>query len=50
MSFKRDPALDRLGLLGDPDGAHAALAKLLQQLVRTDDDADLLGEVLADQG
>ncbi len=29
-------ALDRLGLLGHPDRAHAALADLLQQLVRAD--------------
>ena len=31
-----DAAFDRLGLLGHPDGAHAALAQLLQQLVRAD--------------
>ena len=33
----RHPPLDRLGLLGHPDGAHAAFADLLQQLVRADD-------------
>ena len=38
-----DAALDRLGLLGHPDGAHAALAQLLQQLVRADTAADRLG-------
>ena len=30
------PAADRLGLLGDVDHAHPALADLLQQLVRAD--------------
>ena len=29
MSLTRDQALDRLGLLGHPDGAHAAFADLL---------------------
>jgi hypothetical protein len=40
----RDEALDRLGLLGHPDGAHAALADLLDQLVRPDDRAGALGD------
>ena len=31
-------ALDRLGLLGDPDGPHATFADLLQQLVTAGDD------------
>ena len=35
-----DAALDRLGLLGHPDGAHAALAEFLQQLVGPDARAD----------
>ena len=34
-----DLALHGLGLLGHVDGAHAALADLLQQLVRADDRA-----------
>jgi hypothetical protein len=46
------PAPDRLGLLGDPDGAHAALAQLLAQPVRSD--ADLgrgrLGFLVGAQG
>ena len=48
--LERDAALDRLRLFGDPDGAHAPFAKLLQESVRTDDDADVLGEALADHG
>ena len=35
----RDQPLDRLGLLGHPDRTHAALAHLLDQLVRADDSA-----------
>ncbi len=35
--LQRHPPLDRLGLLGHVDHAHAAFADLLQQLVRTDD-------------
>ena len=35
-------ALHRLGLLGHPDGAHAAFADLLNQLVRTDEGAGRL--------
>src|SRR5262245_49337776 len=31
-----NPALDRLGLLGHPDGSHAAFADQLQQLVRAE--------------
>ena len=34
-----DQALDRLGLLGHPDRAHAAFADLFEQLVRADDRA-----------
>jgi hypothetical protein len=34
--LERHAAADRLGLLGHPDGAHAALAELLQELVRAD--------------
>jgi hypothetical protein len=37
-------ALDGLGLLGHEDGAHAAFADLLQQLVRTDDRAGTFGD------
>ena len=39
----RDQALDRFGLLGHPDRAHAALADLFEQLVRADDHAGELG-------
>ncbi len=38
-----DLALDRLGLLGQEDRAHAAFAELLQQLVRADHLAEFLG-------
>src|SRR5262249_14439220 len=42
--LSRDLAADGLGLLGDPDRAHAALADRLQQLVAAGDDGpDLLG-------
>ena len=41
--LERDLPLDRLGLLGHPDGAHAAFADLLQQLVRPDLHARTLG-------
>src|SRR5207302_8690337 len=37
--LERDLALHRLSLFGHEDGAHAALADLLQQLVRADDRA-----------
>ena len=36
ISLRATSRLDRLGLLGHPDRAHAALADLLQQLVRAD--------------
>ena len=39
-----DLAADRLRLLGHVDHAHAALADLLQQLVRADDRAGALGD------
>ena len=39
-----DLALDRLGLLRHEDGAHAALADLLQELVRADDRAGAFAE------
>src|SRR5205823_4061016 len=45
-----DLALDRLGLLGHEDGAHAALADLLQQPVGADDRAQGLGRDHADAG
>ena len=38
MSFERDLALDRLGLLGDPDLAHAPFADLLLQRVAAGDE------------
>ena len=41
-----DQALDRLGLLGHPDAAHAALADLLDELVRADHRAGALGDRL----
>ena len=37
--LERDQALDRLGLLGHPDRAHAAFADLLQQLVAASQNA-----------
>ena len=40
--LQRDRPLDRLGLLGHEDDAHAAFADLLQQLVRADDRAGAL--------
>ena len=42
--LERDRPLDRLGLLGHEDDAHAAFADLLQQLVRADDRAGALGD------
>ena len=39
-----DLALDRLGLLGHEDDAHAAFADLLQQLVGADQRARVFGE------
>ena len=41
--LERDPALDRLGLLGHEDDAHAPFADLLQQLVGADDRAGAFG-------
>ena len=41
--LERDRPLDRLGLLGHEDDAHAAFADLLQQLVGADDRAGPLG-------
>src|SRR5262249_41770084 len=41
--LQRDLALHGLGLLGHVDGSHAALADLLQQLVRPDDRTRGLG-------
>src|SRR5262249_17579515 len=43
--LQRDAALDGFGLLGQPDGAHAALADALQQLVLAgeEDAGPLLG-------
>ena len=46
--LQRHQALDRLGLLGHPDRAHAAFADLLQQLVRADDGAGPLADGLVD--
>ena len=43
-----DQALDRLGLLGHPDAAHAALADLLNELVRADHRAGALRGRLVD--
>ena len=37
--FDRDPALDRFGLVGHPDGAHSAFADLLKELVLAGDDS-----------
>ena len=42
--LERDLAADRLLLLGHVDDAHAALADLLEQLVRADQRAGLLRE------
>ena len=39
MSLTATEPLDRLGLLGHPDAAHAAFADRLNELVRTDDSA-----------
>ena len=36
MILRATCGVDRLGLLGQADGAHAAFAELLQQLVRAD--------------
>jgi hypothetical protein len=41
--------LDRLGLLRQPDRAHAALAELFEQLVRPDHRAGTLGRGLVDR-
>ena len=41
--LQRDPAADGLGLLGHVDGAHAAFADLLQELVGADGRAELFG-------
>ena len=47
MTFTATSALDRLGLLGHEDRAHAAFADLFQQLVAAGDDlADLRGGIL----
>ena len=43
-----DLALHRLGLLGHEDGAHAAFANLLKQLVRADDRARAFQQGLVD--
>ena len=43
--LERHAAADRLGLLGDPDGAHAPFADLLQQLVAAGDDRARLERV-----
>ena len=50
MSFSATTPLDRLGLLGHPDRAHAAFADLLQQLVRADGGAGTFGQGLLDSG
>jgi hypothetical protein len=42
--FERDRPLDRLGLLGHEDHAHAAFADLLQELVGADHCAGALGD------
>ena len=42
MNLSGDQALDRRGLLGHPDGAHAALADRLDELVRADHRAGAL--------
>ena len=42
--LQRHPPLDRLGLLGHVDDAHAAFAELLQQLVGADPRAGFFGE------
>jgi hypothetical protein len=42
--LQRDETFDRLGLLGHPDGPHAALADLLDQLVRADQRAGAFGD------
>ena len=42
--LERDGPLDRLGLLGHEDDAHAAFADLLQQLVGADDRAGTFGD------
>ncbi len=48
--LQRHPPLDRLGLLGHVDDAHAPFADLLQQLVGADRVAGLLGDGLAEGG
>ena len=50
MTLSATLRLDRLGLLGHVDDAHAPFADLLQQLVRADLRAGLLGERLVDGG
>ena len=44
MIFERDRPLDRLGLLGHEDDAHAAFADLLQELVGADRIAGAFGD------
>ncbi len=48
MSLTATSALDRLGLLGHPDRAHAAFADLLEELVRADHRAGALRGRLVD--
>ena len=47
--LERDRPLDRLGLLGHEDDAHAAFADLLQQLVGADDRAGPLDDWTVDR-
>ena len=44
MIFQRNSALERLGLLGHEDDAHATFTDLLQQLVGSDDGAGAFGD------
>ena len=48
MTFSATVPLDRLGLLGHVDDAHAALADLLEQLVGADDACRAFGDGLID--
>ena len=48
--LERHRPLNRLGLLGHEDDAHAAFADLLQELVGADDGAGPLGNGLIDRG
>ena len=48
--LERHLPLDRLGLLGHEDDAHAAFADLLQQLVRADDRAGALADRMIHRG